>query len=82
MYPEMVTIWSPVDPDSVQAGRIAAFLADTEDKCCYSLCGESVVGVAVHDECVVDGSSFVPVCERHAGWEHAKLEGCLWNLDD
>jgi hypothetical protein len=65
----------PIDPYSEQAGRIAEVLADIADRCGYPDCGSEVVGCAVHAANHRTESSFMPVCERHKGWEFAKLTG-------
>lgn len=59
-----------LDPNSPEAGKVAQVIADTELLCVW--CDKPSVGAAVHAE--HDGSRLSPLCERHRGWEYAKLQ--------
>ena len=47
---------------------------DNELKCGYEHCGGNAVGYGIHENAWHSGADIViPVCERHKGWEIAKL---------
>lgn len=40
------------------------------------------LGLPEHELSSKPGSQFLPVCERHKGWEQAKFEGTGWSVFD
>jgi len=65
-----------VRADSLVAGDIAQVFADGAKYCSSPDCGGEVVGCAVHEaDCTDNWADMYPVCERHKGWEYAKMEG-------
>ena len=67
-----------IDPYSELAGVCCQVAADAAVCCGYADCDEPAVGAAVHggpgNRRERPWTEFVPVCERHKGWELAKLE--------
>lgn len=68
-----------IGPTSELAGVLCDAHAQTVETCGYPFCGESAVAAVVHRERVSNGSLFLGVCDRHLGWERAKLEPSIWD---
>lgn len=78
-------------PESMEAGYVAQLVANIAKECWYPDCNGEVVACAVHRATVakpnkggynMNGSDYLPVCEKHKRWEFAKVSGVEpWELE-